>query len=171
MLNNVNVLVRKNPGKAVEVIHKLSDFLRYQLYECEKTNIEIEQELWFLQSYIELQKERMNSNYRICCKGFEEINGLHIAPFLLLPIVENCFKHVSQWTDRENEIHISCRQEKNIFFLYTVNSFAPANGDDAGGIGLKNISKRLELLYPGTHQLHIKQANEQFELTLQLQLI
>jgi two-component system LytT family sensor kinase len=170
-LNTINYKIDRSNQPARETLQKFSKMLRYQLYECEKTNIEIEQELWFLQSYIELQKERMNSNYRVCCKGFDEINGLHIAPFILLPIVENCFKHVSQWTDRENEIHISCRQEKNIFFLNTVNSVAPANGDDAGGIGLKNISKRLELLYPGAHQLYIKQANEQFELTLQLELV
>lgn len=170
-LNTINYKIDRSNQPARETLQKFSKMLRYQLYECEKNNIEIEQELWFLQSYIELQKERMNSNYRICCKGFDEISGLHIAPFLLLPIVENCFKHVSQWTDRENEIHISCRQEKNTFFLNTVNSVAPANGHDAGGIGLKNISKRLELLYPGTHQLKIDQYNEQFELTLQLELV
>ncbi len=170
-LNTINYKIDRSNQPARETLQKFSKMLRYQLYECEKNDIEIEQELWFLQSYIELQKERMNSNYAINCEGFDTVSGLHIAPFLLLPIVENCFKHVSQSSDRQNEILITCRQEKNSFFFSTVNSVSNANGHDRGGIGLKNIRKRLELLYPGAHQLRIRQENGQFELTLQLQLV
>jgi LytS/YehU family sensor histidine kinase len=112
----------------------------------------------------------MNSNYHISCTGFEAVSGLHIAPFLLLPLVENCFKHVSQHTDRENEILISCRQERNVFFFDTANSVSSTNGHDAGGIGLQNIRKRLELLYPDAHELSMKKENGRFALTLQLRL-
>jgi two-component system, LytTR family, sensor kinase len=169
-LNTINYKIDRSNQPAREILQKFSKMLRYQLYECEKNDIDIEQELWFLRSYIDLQKERMNSNYHISCTGFDTVNGLHIAPFLLLPIVENCFKHVSQYTDRENEIRISCRQEKDIFFFDAANSVAAANGHDAGGIGLKNIRKRLELLYPNAHQLSMKEENGQFALTLQLRL-
>jgi two-component system LytT family sensor kinase len=87
-----------------------------------------------------------------------------------LPIVENCFKHVSQWTDRENDIHITCSQEKNVFLFKTSNSSAGSNGHQPGGIGLKNIQKQLELIYPGLHTLNLHQTQERFEVTLQLQL-
>jgi LytS/YehU family sensor histidine kinase len=113
----------------------------------------------------------MNSNYRISCKGFDEVTGLVITPFLLLPIIENCFKHVSQWADRENEICIECMQRKNTFLLNTSNSIQDINDHHPGGIGLQNIQKRLELIYPGVHQLKIKQTNERFELTLQIELL
>lgn len=169
-LNTINYKIDRSNQPARETLQKFSKMLRYQLYECEKNDIEIEQELWFLRSYIDLQKERMNSNYHISCTGFDEVSGLHIAPFLLLPIVENCFKHVSQYTDRENEISIACRQEKGVFFFDTSNSVAAMNGKDAGGIGLKNIRKRLELLYPDAHRLSMKEENGRFALTLQLRL-
>jgi LytS/YehU family sensor histidine kinase len=112
----------------------------------------------------------MNDNYRIDCKGFADVTGFNIAPFILLPIVENCFKHVSQWTDRENDIQMECRREKNLFQFKTSNSSCAGNGHQPGGIGLKNIQKQLELIYPGMHQLNIEQAGERFELTLQLKL-
>jgi hypothetical protein len=169
-LNTINYKIDRNNQPARETLQKFSRMLRYQLYECDKNNIEIEQELWFLRSYIELQKERMNSNYRISYNGFDEVSGLQIAPFLLLPIVENCFKHVSQHTDRDNEIHISCRQENNIFFFDAINTISGTNGHDSGGIGMKNICQRMKLLYPNAHQLKVKQENGQYALTLQLKL-
>ena len=169
-LNTINYKIDRTNQPARETLQKFSKMLRYQLYECEKNSIEIEQELWFLQSYIELQKERMNDNYRVDYSGFNSVGGLQIAPFLLLPIVENCFKHVSQYTDKENEIQISCRQQKNIFFFNTTNSVAKTNGHEAGGIGLQNIRKRLELLYPNAHELVIKENNGHFAVNLQLRL-
>ncbi len=169
-LNTIYYKIDRTNQPARETLQQFSKMLRYQLYECEKTGIAIEQELWFLQSYIELQKDRMNSNYRISCKGFDEVTGLVITPFLLLPIIENCFKHVSQWADRENEICIECTQRKNTFLLNTSNSIQDTNDHHPGGIGLTNIQKRLELIYPGVHELAIKQTKERFELTLQIEL-
>jgi len=170
-LNTIYYKIDRANQPARETLQQFSKMLRYQLYECERPSIEIEQELRFLLSYIELQKERMNDNYRIDYKGFEEVTGLFIAPFLLLPIVENCFKHVSQWPDRENDISIECRREKNTFLLRTSNSRVDMNGQEPGGIGLKNIQKQMELIYPGLYQLEIKRTPERFELTLQLELI
>jgi hypothetical protein len=169
-LNTIYYKIDRSNQPARETLQQFSKMLRYQLYECEKNGIAIEQELWFLQSYIELQKDRMNSNFRISCKGFDEVTGLVITPFLLLPIIENCFKHVSQWADRENEICIECTQHKNTFLLNTSNSIQHATGHHPGGIGLTNIQKRLELIYPGAHHLVINKTNERFELTLQLEL-
>ncbi len=169
-LNTIYYKIDRTNQPARETLQQFSKMLRYQLYECEKPAIEIEQELRFLLSYIELQKERMNDNYRIDCKGFNDVTGFHIAPFILLPIVENCFKHVSQWTDRENDIHIECRQEINLFLFKASNSSTGSNGHQPGGIGLRNIQKQLELIYPGLHHLIIQHTPERFEITLQLKL-
>lgn len=169
-LNTIYYKIDRTNQSARETLQQFSKMLRYQLYECEKNTIAIEQELWFLQSYIELQKDRLNNNYRICCKGFDEVTGLFITPFLLLPVIENCFKHVSQFTDRENEICIECTQQKNTLLLHTSNSIQNNNDHQPGGIGLKNIQKRLDLIYPGTHQLAIEKTKDRFKLTLQLEL-
>jgi len=169
-LNTIYYKIDRANQPARDTLQQFSKMLRYQLYECEKPSIEIEQELRFLLSYIELQKDRMNENFRISYKGFEEVSGLFIAPFLLLPIVENCFKHVSQLPDRENDISIECRREKNTFLFMTSNSRADMNDQEPGGIGLKNIQKQMELIYPGLYQLDIRRTPERFELTLQLEL-
>jgi two-component system LytT family sensor kinase len=169
-LNTVYYKIDRTNQPARETLEQFSKMLRYQLYECEKSRIAIEQELWFLQSYVELQKDRMNPNFRITCTGFDEVTGLFITPFLLLPVVENCFKHVSQWPDRENEISITCSQNKNSFWLLTSNSRQNGHEPATVGIGLKNIQKQLALIYPGLHQLAIHQTNERFELTLQIDL-
>ncbi|HMG67486.1 MAG TPA: histidine kinase [Chitinophagaceae bacterium] len=170
-LNTIYYKIDRANQPARETLQQFSKMLRYQLYECEGPSIKIEQELRFLLSYIELQKERMNDNYRIDYKGFEEVTGLFIAPFLLLPIVENCFKHVSQWPDRGNDISIECCRKENTFLFRTSNSRVDMNGQESGGIGLKNIQKQMELIYPGLYQLEIKQTPERFELTLQLELV
>ena len=169
-LNTIFYKIDRINQPARETLQLFSGMLRYQLYECEKSVIEIEKELRFLSSYIDLQKERMNDHFHITCKGLDEVKGLFITPFLLMPLIENCFKHVSQWTDRTNEINIECRQENNTFVLITSNSSHIANDRIPGGIGLQNIRKRLELVYPGMHQLITKQSKERFELTLQLEL-
>jgi LytS/YehU family sensor histidine kinase len=112
----------------------------------------------------------MNPNFRITCTGFDDVTGLFITPFLLLPLIENCFKHVSQWPDRDNEIRITCSQQKNTFLLHTCNSIQNGHEPATAGIGLKNIQKQLALVYPGLHQLAIQQTGERFELTLQIDL-
>ena len=170
-LNTIYYKIERTNQPARDTLQLFSKMLRYQLYECEKPAIEIEQELRFLSSYIELQRERMNENYRVASKGLDEVTGLVIAPFLLMPIVENCFKHVSQWKDRENDICIECRRENNTLRFTTSNSSCAAGNPGPGGIGLKNMQKRLELIYPGRHRLAIKQTKERFELTLQLDLV
>ena len=169
-LNTIYYKIDRTNQPARDTLQQFSKMLRYQLYECEKPTIEIEQELRFLLSYIELQKDRMNDNFRISYKGFEEVTGLLIAPFLLLPIVENCFKHVSQLPDRENDISIECRCEKNTFLFTTSNSRVDMDGQEPGGIGLKNIQKQMELIYPGLYHMDIKRTPERFELTLQMEL-
>jgi two-component system, LytTR family, sensor kinase len=171
LFNALNTIYYKIDRKNVEgreTLQRFSNMLRYQLYECNKPRVEIENELSFIKSYIELQKERLNKNYTVNYNGFEEINGIHISPFLLLPLVENCFKHVSDYPEKENSIIINCKLEKDIFWFTTLNTTTIDQDKKETGIGLENIKKRLQLIYPNKYELEIKNTVELFSTKLKL---
>ena len=153
-LNTVYYKIDRSNGQARETLQRFSNMLRYQLYECNHELVAIEKELLFIRSYVDLQKERLNDNYKITCDGLNDI-GLLISPFLLLPLIENCFKHVSGYPDRENAIFIDCFVEGDTFRLHTRNSIADGLELNKGkaGIGLENVRRRLGLVYPGKHEL------------------
>jgi two-component system LytT family sensor kinase len=146
--------------------------LRYQLYECNNALVEIEKELLFLRSYVELQKERLNDNYKITCGEMDRIQDFLISPFLLMPLIENCFKHVSGHPDRENTIFIDCCMEKGTFRLFTRNSIVDGLEPDSGhgGIGLENVRRRLELVYPGRYELITGQKGLFYEASLRIMI-
>jgi hypothetical protein len=169
-LNTIYYKIDRSNSRARDTLQRFSNMLRYQLYDCDKQFVEVEKEFLFIRSYIELQKERLNDNYRICCTGFDEVHGFVISPFLLMPLIENCFKHVSDEQGKENKISIDCGMEKNIFWLCTFNTVVPEQGDKKKGIGLENIKKRLLLIYPGRHELVTTAFPGSFEVKLKLEL-
>jgi two-component system LytT family sensor kinase len=170
-LNTIYYKIDRMNTEGRETLMRFSGMLRYQLYECDKPFVEVEKELAFIRSYIELQKERLNTNYRISCEGLEEIKGFVISPFLLLPLIENCFKHVSGHPDKENKIAIRCTREKGVFYLSAYNTAAglPPPGSGGKGIGLENIKKRLRLIYPDRHELITSSTPGAFEVILKLE--
>ncbi|MFM9837501.1 MAG: sensor histidine kinase [Cyclobacteriaceae bacterium] len=167
-LNTIYYKIDRNNTEGRETLQRFSNMLRYQLYECNKLLVEIENELSFIKSYIELQKERLNKNYTVNYTGFEEIKGVLVSPFLLLPLVENCFKHVSDYPEKENNITINCKLEKDIFWFTTLNTKASDQVSKESGIGLANIKKRLQLIYPNKYELEIKNTVELFSVKLKL---
>jgi two-component system, LytTR family, sensor kinase len=186
-LNTIYYKIDRANGQARETLQLFSNMLRYQLYECDKPFIEVEKELGFISSYIELQKGRLNDNYTVICKGLDEVNGFVISPLLLMPLIENCFKHVSNYPEHMNSIAIECHAEATVFCFTTCNT-ADNAGDrmiDAGvpddphsgdkreihrnGIGLENVRRRLELIYPGRHELITRIGQGYYEAVLQLQ--
>ncbi len=169
-LNTIYYKIDRSNQTARETLQRFSKMLRFQLYECDKPYIAIEHELSFLSSYIDLQKERLNDNYHIVCKGFDEVTNLMISPFLLMPLIENCFKHISDSVDKENNIFIECRKESNTFLLTTSNTVNQQAGEKKMGIGLENTQKRLKLVYPKKHELITTRTADTFELTLKLEL-
>ena len=96
--------------------------LRYQLYDCDKEQVPIKKELGFLRSYIELQKARLNTNYAVDYQGFDTNLTFGISPFLLMPVIENCFKYVSSYPDQINTIRIKIGVEKDHLLLETYNT-------------------------------------------------
>ena len=167
-LNTIYYKIDRSNGPAREILQQFSQMLRYQLYDCDKPFVEVEKELLFIQHYIELQQQRLNDNYTVRCEGFEEVKGGMLAPFLLMPLVENCFKHVSRHPEKANTITIRCSLEETRLVFYTCNSIA-AGTVEGTGIGLINIKRRLELLYPGRHEFISRQEPEYYESILKLE--
>jgi LytS/YehU family sensor histidine kinase len=143
--------------------------LRYQLYECNDPSIPIEKELSYLKNYVELQTLRRNSSDIIDFIVADELRNFSLPPLLLIPIIENAFKHVSNFTDRKNEIRIELKKEGQIVQLRVFNT-SDSSGKETGGIGLRNLKRRLELLFPHRHTLDIKKTTGRFEVNLILEL-
>jgi two-component system, LytTR family, sensor kinase len=169
--NTIYVQMDVSPESAKESLAIFSDMLRYQLYECSGEWVPVGNELSYLQDYINLQKMRKDERYLIDFSFPEEPAADRIAPFLLIPFVENMFKHVSGYNDRPNVIRGTFHIEKRRLVFEGMNTFDCGHVlAGKGGIGLVNVKRRLELLYPGRHQLTISNDNAIYQVWLEIQL-
>ncbi len=175
-INSIFVLIHKNPDMASDSLAKFSDLLRYQLYECNSAKIPLEHELNYLNNFIELGSLRLDASvhceFNITPTTSSNIN---IAPFILMPFIENAFKHVSQTQAQKNWITIDLAVENANLTMKVGNSTAhrQVNSSDiieCNGIGLANVKRRLELMYPHQHILEIIEEPNAFNLTLQIRL-
>jgi two-component system LytT family sensor kinase len=176
-INSIFVLIHKNPDMASDALAKFSDLLRYQLYECNEQQIALGQELTYLENFIELQKLRQDQdNIELTLQIEQQHSGnLTIAPFVLIPFIENAFKHVSQRKDKLNWIKMDLRLDQHQLHFAISNSISTQYGSSNefirySGIGLKNVQRRLDLLYPGKYALTIKPDDDQFRVTLRMEL-
>ncbi len=169
-LNSLYFQIDKANTDARGTLMKLSDMLRYQLYECDVDRISIDKELSYLKSYVELQRLRLGDNYTIDFKQEETVKGFTIAPLLIIPLVENSFKHVSHFTDKPNEISITLDYKAGKFICVVSNTIEEVTKDSEGGIGLKNLERRLELLYPGRFELKTGVSENIFNAILQIEI-
>nr|WP_298998721.1 histidine kinase [uncultured Allomuricauda sp.] len=174
-INSIFVLINKDQEKASKSLAKFSELLRYQLYECNEPFIALDRELNYLENFIELQKLRQDrKNFELHVELEKAINyNLQIVPFVLMPFVENAFKHVSHHKSSKNWIDIKLNVDDKELFFYVSNSrnvLQLAREEDTSGIGLNNVKRRLELLYPNTHILDIVKDNSKYTIQLRLQL-
>jgi LytS/YehU family sensor histidine kinase len=153
---------------------KFSELLRYQLYECNDQQISLGKELSYLENFIELEKLRQNNNVHVTFEADDPLPGhLGIAPFILMTFVENAFKHVSKEAEHPNWIAIRLGLKNDQLAFYIANSASNDPGTglvNYGGIGLKNVKRRLDLIYPDLHKLEIQNTGDRFEVHLQLTL-
>jgi hypothetical protein len=166
-LNNIYSLVYNKSDEAPEAVMKLSSIMRYMLYDSNTDFVAVNKEIEYLNSFIELQQ------LRITQKGFVEIKVLGsmenrtIAPMLLIPFVENAFKHGDKNHEPGVIIQLDLEADKLIF---TVENFIKRHHqlplEESGGFGLQNIKKRLGLLYPDKHELKISISEEKFKVEL-----
>lgn len=172
LFNSINTIffqIDKHNQEARETLGKFSDMLRYQLYECNDTGIAIEKELAYLKNYVELQKLRRNSYDVVEFTIADNLKNFSLPPLLLIPFIENAFKHVSNFTDKKNEIRIELVKNNQMVQL-TVFNTTDSSVKETGGIGLKNVKRRLELLFPNRHVLDVKKTTDRFEVNLTLEL-
>jgi two-component system, LytTR family, sensor kinase len=171
-LNSVYFLIDKTNEEARKALHRFSEMLRYQLYECRDDKIAIEKEIGFLQDYVDLQKLRKDENYSVEFNSSENVKGFSIEPLLLMSFVENAFKHISHSSSKRNFIKLDLSRNNGEFRFSVLNSKETQSYNTGGhsGIGLKNVQRRLELLYPGKHELQIEQTDELFKVDLKIKI-
>jgi len=166
-LNNIYVQSQVRPAEASESILLLSELLRYQLYDCAKPKVYLKDEINYLNTYLKLDALRKNK-----AKINFKVNGLPdrqmVAPFLFIPFIENAVKH-GMSSDNESQILIQLDILNNTIEFLVQNAIPKLkNRVVQGGIGLKNVKRRLELLYPHRHQLTILDDGETYEVRLVL---
>jgi hypothetical protein len=160
-LNNIDALILTNPEKASDAIIKLSDIMRFMLYDTNTDVVSLEKELNYLKSYIALQQMRFKDSKFVKFVNEGNCNGKTIAPMLFIPFVENAFKHGTKNVKSPGiEIYLTCGEDSIKFDV--INHFdgtQEMNKDKTPGIGLANTRRRLELLYPDKHELRITREN------------
>ncbi len=169
-LNAVYFLIDKQNADARNALHKFSAMLRYQLYECNGEKIPMEKETEFLKDYVAMQQLRTNKNSEINFWCSPDVKGFSIEPLLLIPFVENSFKHLSHFTDgRMNKVNINVDyNEGSLHFNVYNTTEEKKNTALNGGIGLANVKRRLELLYPSKHMLDIKKDKHGFTVDMKI---
>ncbi|HEV7783497.1 MAG TPA: histidine kinase [Chitinophagaceae bacterium] len=170
-LNSVYFLIHKENVDARGALHKFSEMLRYQLYEVKDDTIPVEKEIQYLKDYMDLQQLRKDEKYSVQFNVAPDVKGFSIEPLLLVPFVENAFKHISHFTDRTNFVKVDMLLVNDHFVFSVINSKeTQPTTEQHGGIGLNNVRRRLELLYHGRHELKIDNSENTFSVQLNLKL-
>lgn len=167
MLNNANVLIKRNPKEASEVLFKLEDLLRYQINDSSRERVSLASDIHFLNDYLNLEKIRRD-NFRFTLEQEGDVESIWIQPMLFIPFVENAVKH-SFDSEHPSYVHISFKVEDHLLSFHCENSKpAVINKNKVGGIGLTNIRRRLGLLYPDRYQLELREDENQYSVNLEM---
>lgn len=171
-LNSVYFSIDKNNENAREILHKFSEMLRFQLYEANGERIPIEKEINYLRDYVDLQRLRKDENYSVEFNCTPDVKEFSIEPLLLIPFVENAFKHISNRPGQINHIKLDLSRKDRLFRFAIENSKENTvlNNAQNGGIGLNNVKRRLELLYPGKYLLDIKETDDLYKVNFDLKI-
>lgn len=169
-LNNIYTLVHLKKDQAPAMLIKLSEMLRYMLYECNDEWVPLEKEITYINNYIELQQLKTEKPQCIVINFDGADNETLIPPLLLIPFIENSFKH-SRIEDIKKgwvAMHLDS-SDKHIHFSITNNiPSLPMTKDESNGIGLENVRRRLELLYPDKYELKIDESQQEFSVILKI---
>jgi two-component system, LytTR family, sensor kinase len=167
-LNNIDSLIKSNTDKASTTLVKLSEILRYMIYDTNAAKVKLSMEISHIESYLELQKLQFVNKELVSLVVQGNPDKIQIAPMLFIPFVENAIKHC---TDKSslNAVRFTFTIKEEQVLFEAVNAFDRKqiiNKDDAGGVGLNNVRRRLEIIYPGLHTLNIREENSTFIVTL-----
>lgn len=170
-LNSLYALTMVKSDKGPEVVLQLSELMHYVLYEANAPLVPLETEIAHLRNYIEIEQLRFGDRLDLQFNVPADAAGQMIVPLLLLPFIENAFKHSLSHETEKAWIHIDLRLEEKYLRMKVANSYhAGEPKSKPPGIGLTNVRKRLELSYPEQHQLDIRPENDIFEVNLKISL-
>lgn len=173
-LNNLYALTLKKSDLAPEIVLKLSEMMRYMLYECNEEEVPLRKEVNYLQNYLELEKLRQKKNMDIDFLVSGIIKDQKIAPLMFIPFLENSFKHGVNNQLEGGYVKILLKIKENELQFSIDNSKAESTpkpyGKKSGGIGLVNVKRRLDLLYPNSHTLNIKDSPNNYYVDLKIKL-
>ncbi|GAA4097537.1 hypothetical protein GCM10022392_21380 [Mucilaginibacter panaciglaebae] len=168
-LNSIYSLAYQRSENTPDAILKLSEIMRYMLYECNDNKVDLTKELQYLQNYIDLQKIRFGNKAFIDFKIDGEVTDQKIVPLLLIAFIENAFKHgIANDSMLPITMFVNVNQQHLQFYIR--NKKHTHNRDSIGGIGLANVKRRLDLLYPGKYNLDIRDENDTYTCELSLVL-
>jgi LytS/YehU family sensor histidine kinase len=173
-LNSLYALTLKKSDLAPDIVLKLSEMMRYMLYECNERLVSLDKEVNYLINYLELEKVRHGKKINITFNQSGEIGNQMIAPLMFIPFIENCFKHGVSNQISEAFVNINLvimRKEVEIHIENSKHAVMPgSHGKKSGGIGLQNVKRRLDLLYPELYTLDIVDSPYTYKVILNLKL-
>ncbi|MRT91874.1 sensor histidine kinase [Ancylomarina sp. 16SWW S1-10-2] len=170
-LNSLYALSLKNAKETPDYILKLSELMRYMIYETKDKFVLLEKEINYITNYLDLQKLRCQSDTSIHYSINGEINSQRIAPFLLIPFIENCFKHGGMNQSDSNFIDLNIQIESDHINMKLKNSIqANEQTNKVGGFGIENVKKRLNSLYGDQYKLNLSSDHGEFIVELKLNL-
>ncbi|TDO21499.1 sensor histidine kinase [Pedobacter duraquae] len=168
-LNNIYSLAYQKSDKTADAILKLSEIMRYMIYESNDSWVELSKEIEYVKSFIELQKLRFKDGAAVEFTLNGEIDGQHIVPLILISFVENAFKH-GVANDPNDPIKINVIANQKILHFSITNKKNTHNKDEMGGVGLNNVERRLQLLYPDRYKLNIVNSATHYTSELMLDI-
>lgn len=173
-LNSLYALTLKKSDKAPEIVIKLSEMMRYMLYECNERRVPLMKEVNYIQNYLDLEKLRQSGHSDIQFKVEGQVTDQTIAPLIFIPFLENSFKHGLNHQLGDGYVHVVMKVLDNKLLLRILNSKPvqkPLPPEKAnGGIGLANVQRRLNLLYPNQYRLDIQDSEKEHIVELSLDL-
>lgn len=171
-LHNLNYLSQIKSDQATEVVLKLSNIMRYMIYDSNKEKVPLAKEISYIHDYLDLEAIRLNKSFNLKFDVSRVDEQLEIVPLILIPFVENAFKHGISDQQENNWINIFLKSDKRSLELKVENSRMEEHiqQEEASGFGLNNLRKRLELSYPKKHKLYLQESDEKFSVHLILEL-
>jgi two-component system, LytTR family, sensor kinase len=172
-LNNIYMLSMKGSNQTSDMVYRLSSLLSYMLYDSKQETIELEKEIEYIKNYINLEKIRYGERLDVQMNVYKNLKGIAIPPLLFLPLVENAFKHGASNAVVNSWIHIDVAVKMNILTFKVENSIADERKESNGfgnGLGMENLRKRLEILYPNRFEMKALKEDNAFLSVVKIEL-
>ncbi len=170
-LNSIYSLSRQQSPETPDLVMQLSELMRYQLESSKKDTVLLKEELEFIENYLLLEEKRLSKRCAVEFVIGGDLLDFRIAPMLLIPFVENAIKHGAHSTNKQSTIDVSASLENRTLHFSVVNSKPPmVSSSKREGLGLENVRRRLNLLYPNSHLLEINDGEKAYRVNLSIDL-